>query len=239
MFTFSQESKKNNYSHFGFIISANILDANFKDINKLFESNGISQFDNSLLNQGFGIYFTNEDKSSYGSVQYGYFDQTGTLHSTNISSEIKGWDMNISFNHNLLKNKPSTLLYPKIGLGLSMYQLNLVDKNYQLNNFPQILDSLSGEKSFKSNEIFYADLGAGFEKRLILFENTFFIGANLSYLINFNKLKWKSMGGTTINEMPGIKTGGLKISCVLRYEFDWDKLQSKSRKKKESQENPE
>ena len=110
------------------------------------------------------------------------------------------------------------------GVGFNVYQLTLTDNNYRLNSFNQIIDSISGEKSFNSVPVFYADLGCGYEHRFSFFKSyVVFLGVNISYKINFNKLRLKSLDYSSVYETPKINTGGLKVGATIRWEMDLKK----------------
>ena len=232
LFSYSQEEKATSELTFGIIAHESNIWCNFKDLNRQFERYGIQKFDNSVNIISYGFYLANKSSASYTSVQFG-LNQFSNNGDTGIySSSLKALELVMLFNYNLLKHNSKRLLYPKIGFGFSNYMLTIAERNYNKNSFPQILDSLAGEKTLVSNSILSTDLGIGYERQFILFKNTFFIGANLSYVLNFNKPKWTSPNGNSIFEVPLIKTGGPKISIVIRGEISSSKNLQKIRNKR-------
>jgi hypothetical protein len=230
-FVFSQNENISAIPKFGYIFSESSLFVNFSDLNVSLETNKINQLENNIGRSSFGIYFRNAEKSSYSWIQFGHYLSKNKSENENLDSDLKGWDLNFGYNYNLLKNNQATLLYPKIGFGLTNYQLDIINTSYSNNGFTQLIDSLSGSVTFKSNQIFYTDLGLGFEKSLRVQSIDIYLGLNLSYVINFNNLKWKTLQETEVNSMPTIKTNGIKINLVGRFEINWKKFENHNSEK--------
>lgn len=228
---FSQDENVSNAPKFGYIFSGSKLFGDFSDLNSVFETSKINQLENNISRTNFGIYFRNAQKSSYSWINFGQYNAKNINENENLDSNLKGWDLNFGYNYNFLKNNPSTLLYPKIGFGISNYQLDIINTNYSNSGFVQLIDSLSGSATFKSNQIFYTDLGFGFEKLLRVLYIDIYLGLNLSYVINFNNLKWKTLQEIEVNSMPTIKTNGFKINFVGRFEINWKKYEEHNSKK--------
>jgi hypothetical protein len=228
---FSQNENISAIPKFGYIFSESSLFGNFSDLNLILETNKINQLENNIGRSSFGIYFRNAEKSSYSWIHFGHYNAKNKSENENLDSDLKGWDLNFGYNYNLLKNNQATLLYPKIGFGLTNYQLDIINTSYSNSGFTQLIDSLSGSATFKSNQIFYTDLGLGFEKRLRVQYIDIYLGLNLSYVINFNHLKWKTLQEIEVNSMPTIKTNGFKINFVGRFEINWKKFEEHNSEK--------
>jgi hypothetical protein len=178
-------------------------------------------------NNNYGFYFKNTNNGTYTEIHYSTFNTNEKKEQSNVKPEFKGRGYGFSFNYDLLKKKPTTILYPKIGLDINQFELNLINKSYNQTDFNQIINNLSGEKTLKTNNIYSIDIGAGFEQRINFSFVFIYLGINTSYSFNFNNEKWLDLQKNTTYNFPKTKTNGLKIMLNARIEINWSKLKLK------------
>jgi hypothetical protein len=220
IYALSQENDGLNKYKLGYIFSIENSKGYFSELNTLFALKGITPINESLETMKVGFFLSEKDKLDYTSLQFIMLNSLSKDSTSNSSSELKMTGLYFSVRHDLLKKSPPNLLYPLLGFGYSDYQLVLTNKSNNKPNFSQLLDSTSHDKLFKAKPLFYAELGAGYERRFTLFRITGYWGINISYQLNFNKLKWETLAGIPIENMHWIRTDGFKTSFLTRIELD-------------------
>ena len=126
-YAFAQDSTKFSLPKLGFIFSGSALSNSLGDLNNFFKSQEMP-FSEYAYNQSVGVTYRVKNQSFYSSVQYTMLYSENE--DQNLRSRLKGWGLYTTFNYDLLRNRPTTLFYPYIGLGFSSYELNLINKNY-------------------------------------------------------------------------------------------------------------
>ncbi|NJO92585.1 MAG: hypothetical protein HC831_29185 [Chloroflexia bacterium] len=103
-------------------------------------------------------------------------------------------------------------------------RFEISDKNNGYTPASSFIENMTGEKAFRSNEVYHLDLGTGFEKRIRILYMDFHLGLNLSYTIKLNRFEWRTLQGEVVDEIPSVKNDGLKFCILARFEVNWEKM---------------
>jgi len=225
--TYAQDTKQMEQPIFGFYIASGIKFIDFDNLNSSFALNNISTLENYIRSSNYGFYLRDVEHGTYTELHYSDIKAYGKQEQQLVKPEFCGWGFGFSFNYDLLKKKPRTILYPKIGFDINKYELNIINSNYSQTDFNQILTNLSGEKTLNTNEIYSLDLGIGFEQRINIYYAFIYLGLNASYSIDLNNLKWEDSQERPMTSVPGINTAGFKIMFTGRVELNWNKFKVK------------
>ena len=201
--TFSQNTFKDNYD-LSILFSSEFYNGDFKELNQELDSR-------EILSTSFGLALNKKEGKSYTSLEF------MLLQNYSETINIKGYSLNLSTNYSVLKKIRNHLLYPKLSMMISKYNLEVIK---DLNN------TLVKNDKLTSNYPISMALGIGYEylfninyiKKHINETMKFSIGINFEKTVLNTNLKWY-LKDLNIDYFNANLLFGIKTKIVIRIIF--------------------
>lgn len=200
---FSQNTFKDNYD-LSILFSSEFYNGDFKELNQELDSR-------EILSTSFGLALNKKEGKSYTSLEF------MLLQNYSETINIKGYSLNLSTNYSVLKKIRNHLLYPKLSMMISKYNLEVIK---DLNN------TLVKNDKLTSNYPISMALGIGYEylfninyiKKHINETMKFSIGINFEKTVLNTNLKWY-LKDLNIDYFNANLLSGIKTKIVIRIIF--------------------
>jgi hypothetical protein len=192
---------------------------NFENLNGVLKDYEFSNLQSHI--SGFGLGFTSREvnSSSYLSLYFTYYDVKPLKNGT-LEKFAQAQILEISNDFNIVLTKKSKwIFYPYLGYGINLCRLTLNDSSNESSFIESVSNfSLSDSKSYSSKKpIFWGSMGLGFERRIKILSDYFYLGLNIGYKVT-SSTDWG------YNDAPRTNFSGFEYNVKGRIEFSPRKI---------------
>jgi hypothetical protein len=200
--TLSQNIFKDKYD-LSILFSSEFYNGDFKELNQELDSR-------EILSTSFGLALNKKEGKSYTSLEF------MLLQNYSETVNIEGYSLNLSTNYNILKKIRNHLLYPKLSIMISKYNLEVTK---DLNNTLIKYDKLTSYPISMALGIGYEYLfNINYIKKHVNEAMKFSIGLNFEKTVLNTNSKWY-LRDSNIDYFNANLVSGIKTKIVIRIIF--------------------